>query len=140
MMGKLYRSIWLRSIYRSFIHRYFMLMCYVTHHIAYEIRDLICNSSFRHGLINFFMNASAIFDDVACLSAIDLVSKFCIVSIYELSVVESRLTISIDTLSNARSGISVRTIDCRVFTRTSFFNWRHSCIYFCISNFISDKK
>jgi len=43
-----------------------------------------------HGLINFFMNASAIFDDVACLSATEyLVSKFCIVSIYELSIVES---------------------------------------------------
>jgi hypothetical protein len=73
-----------------------------------------------------------------------LVSRSYIVSIYvfPLSVVGSGPTISINTLSNAMPGVSVSTMGCRVFTRTNFFNWqfRHSCIYLCISDFIPDQK
>jgi len=52
-----------------------------------------------------------------------LVSKSCIVNIYEysLSIVGSGPMVFIDILSNVIPGVSVGTIGCRVF-RTSFFN------------------
>jgi len=66
-----------------------------------------------YGLINFSTRVSTIFDDVACLNGIAteyLVSRSCIVSIYvcPISVVESGLTISIETLSDVVSGVSVK--------------------------------
>jgi len=99
-----------------------------------------------YGLINFSTSASAISADVACLSGTaieNLISKSFIVSIYEcpLSVVESALT---DTLLTRYLYYSLYLweLGCRIFMRTSFFNWqfRHSCIYFCISNFIPEPE
>jgi hypothetical protein len=98
-------------------------------------------------LINFSTSASAISNDVACLSGTAteyLVSRSYIVSIYEisLSVVWSGPTISMDALSNAEPVVPVMTMGCRVFKRTNFFNWqsRHSCIYLCISDFLPEQK
>jgi len=46
----LYWSVWLRLVCRNLIHRYFILMCYMTHHSAYEIRALIYNLCFRRDM------------------------------------------------------------------------------------------
>jgi len=87
MMGALYRSVWLTSICRGFIYRYFILICYIMHHAAYKIRVLTCNPYFRHDIWSdkLFYKSSAISDDVACLRVATeyFLSKSSIVSMYE---------------------------------------------------------
>jgi len=126
--------IYLTEVDMPLFYRYFIFMCYMIYHVVYEIRTFICNPSFRRRLINFSTSASAISNDVACLSgtaAEYLVNKSCIVSIYEgpLSIVASNFTISINILSNAAYLWDQYS---QVFTRTNFFNWqfRYSCTYF----------
>jgi len=125
-MGTLYQFLLLKSVCRHFVRRYFILMYYTTHHLAYEIGlssvihafvDYMLRGLYK--LIKFSTSVLVISVDVACLSGTTakyLVSKSCIVDIYEcpLSVVGSDPTISIDILSNAVPGISVRSMGCYV--------------------------
>lgn len=57
-----------------------------------------------------------------------LVSRSCMVRIYVFpcAVVGRGPTMSIETLSNALPGVSVRIMGCLVFTLVSFFNWQLS--------------
>jgi len=98
-----------------------------------------------HKLINLSTSASAICADVACLSG--TATKYfisisfhrsCIVSIYEYLRLSGAVPRYPLISYRMWCPISVRTMGCRVFVRISFFNWqfRHSCIDFCISYFI----
>jgi len=85
-------------------------------------------------LIAFSTSASAISDNVVCLSstATEYLVANLVLWVYTISllVVGSNSTISIDTLSKVVPDVSVRIIGYWVFTWTSFFNWQFRCFVY----------